>query len=39
MSGGSHRGQLLQDLAAVTILLDHPRHTARLPLDTSDTPQ
>jgi hypothetical protein len=39
MSGGSHRRQLLQNLTAVTIFLNHPRHAARLTFNASDTPQ
>ena len=30
---GAHRGNLRDDVDAVAVLLDHPRETARLPLD------
>jgi hypothetical protein len=39
MSGGPDGSQLLKNLAAVTVLLDHPCDAPRLALDASDTSQ
>jgi hypothetical protein len=39
VSGGTDGCQLLKNLAAVTVLLDHPRYTPRLAFDAADASQ
>jgi hypothetical protein len=39
MSSGTDGRQLLKNLAAVAVLLDHPRHASRLALNAADASQ